>query len=99
MPKIGYIYSVQFSWDPRKAASNLKKHRVSFAEAQTVLENPLTDYAPDLDHDDPRLRALGESSRGRLLYVVCVEYGDDHLRIISARRADSQEREDYEKSH
>jgi uncharacterized DUF497 family protein len=28
--------SLRFEWDPRKAAANLRKHGVSFEDAQTV---------------------------------------------------------------
>ena len=87
---------MQFSWDPKKAARNLKRHGVRFAEAVTVLENPLTEFSPDTEHDEPRLTAIGESSASRLLFVVCVERRGDHLRIISARKANSHERRKYE---
>jgi len=41
---------VNLEWDPKKAASNLRKHRVSFHEAATVLEDPLSTTFPDPDH-------------------------------------------------
>lgn len=88
---------MRFTWDPKKAASNLKDHGVSFEEAQTVLESLLTEFAADLDHGEPRLNAIGESASRRLLFVVCVERDGDHLRIISARRANSRERKLYER--
>lgn len=94
-PKIGYNKSVQYSWDPKKAASNLKNHGVSFEEAATVLENPLTEFAPELDSTEPRVRAIGVSRQSRLLFVVALEITDDEMRIISARRANRAERRGY----
>ena len=51
---------MRFSWDPKKAASNLKRHQVGFAEAVTVLENPLTEFAPDTEHGKTKVRASAE---------------------------------------
>ena len=44
-----YIYSVRFTWDPKKAASNLTKHGVSFIEAATVFADPLAAMEDTLD--------------------------------------------------
>ena len=41
---------MQFEWDEEKAAANLKKHEVSFAEAQTVFDDPLFLIFADPDH-------------------------------------------------
>jgi uncharacterized DUF497 family protein len=59
--------------------------------------NPLTEFAPDTEHGEPRLNAIGTSALSRLLFVVCVERRDDHLRIISAREANRHERKKYER--
>ena len=89
--------SVRFRWDPQKAASNAKKHRVSFSEAATVFQNPLAFIFDDEDHSVEELREIivGHSSQNRLLVVSFTER-DDVIRIISARKADREEREDYE---
>ena len=87
----------RFQWHPPKAASNLKWHKVSFAEAATVFDDPLHEVFPDPDHSafEDHLIALGTSSKGRLLFVSFVERGD-MIRLISARKATRQELHDYE---
>ena len=89
------INHVRFTWDPRKAASNLKKHGVSFPEAATAFEDKLGAYYPDTVHED-RFILIGYSSRQRLLYVVHAEVREDVVRIISARRATRHEKAHYE---
>jgi len=86
---------VDFSWDERKAASNLKKHGVSFDEAATVFADPLALAIDDL-LDPERTLLLGMSNGQRLLLVVHVEVDESTIRIISARRATSHERRRYE---
>ena len=85
-----------FVWDPRKAASNVRKHAVTFEEAATVFDDEHALVQPDLVHAD-RLLLLGASSRARVLFVVYVEReADDVIRIISARKATPHERKAYE---
>jgi uncharacterized protein len=88
---------LQFTWDPDKAAANLRKHGVSFEDASTVFRNPLAKVLPDPTHSDQELRSLimGHSARGRLLLVVFTET-DHQIRIISARDASARERREYE---
>ena len=88
---------MQVEWDPTKAAANLRKHRVSFGEAVTVLEDPLSTTFRDPDHSEDELRFLtiGESSTGRILVVAHTDR-DGVVRIISARRATRHERLFYE---
>lgn len=83
-----------FEWDSAKAATNLKKHGVSFFEAATVFADPLAVYLDD-GGDVGRMVVIGMSLRERVLYVVHVERGERE-RIISARRAMSPERDVYE---
>ena len=61
-----------FEYDSRKAASNLKKHGVSFPEAMTVFDDPLSSTLPDDQHstDESRWITVGKSSRQRILFVV-----------------------------
>lgn len=86
-----------FEWDPSKAQSNLRKHRVSFEEALSAFRDPLSLTMSDPDHSDTedRLLLIGHSDRQRLLVVVYTERGDN-LRIISARPANPDERTEYE---
>jgi len=79
----------RFEWNPRKAASNFRKHRVSFEEAATVFNDPRRLQTYDLEHsaDEDREIVVGFSFRMRLLMVVIYEQDDNVIRIISARRA------------
>lgn len=86
---------MNFSWDERKAVSNLKKHGVAFEEASTVFADPLALAIEDALESE-RTLLLGMSNRQRLLLVVHVELDESRIRIISARRATSHERRRYE---
>jgi len=89
---------VRFEWDARKNRENIRKHGVSFYEAQTVFldENAIRYYDPDHSHDEDRFIMLGLSFKLRVL-VVCHCYRQDAtvIRLISARRADKQESRGY----
>ncbi|HKI05308.1 MAG TPA: BrnT family toxin [Thermoanaerobaculia bacterium] len=88
---------MDFEWDLRKAAENLKKHRVSFEEASSVFGDPLAITFSDPDHSFGERRSLtfGSSSGGRLL-VVCHTGRRTKVRLISARLATRHERKIYE---
>jgi uncharacterized DUF497 family protein len=86
---------VRFTWDPRKAASNARKHGVTFAEAATVFADPLALSVEDA-LDPARALLIGISARMRILVAVHTEIDEDTIRIISARRATSLERRHYE---
>jgi uncharacterized DUF497 family protein len=89
---------MEFEWDPQKAAKNLRKHKVSFNEAATVFDDPLSVTVTDPDHsaEEDRFIIVGQSYRRRLLIVSFAERGD-HIRIISARELTPAERRAYEK--
>ena len=89
--------SLQFTWDLRKAASNLRKHGVGFPEAATAFADPLSLTIPDPDHSvrEERFVLIGQSERRRLVVVAHMERGD-LIRIISARPATRHERKTYE---
>jgi uncharacterized DUF497 family protein len=77
----------EFEWDEAKAASNARKHGVSFEEAMTVFLDELAVPFEEPMHPE-RLILLGESQLGRVLLVVFAERGiGGRIRIISARRA------------
>ena len=88
---------MQFEWDPKKAAANLRKHGVAFQEASTVFGDPLAITFDDPDHsaDEDRYITFGLSRTSRLLVVAHTERGT-RTRIISARLIDGQERRIYE---
>ena len=90
--------TLRFEWNSRKAAENEKKHGIAFEEARTVFFDERARLIDDPDHseDEERFVLLGLSSKLRLL-VVCHCYLDARgvIRIISARKATSQEAKDY----
>jgi len=87
---------VRFRADPAKAASNLRKHGVSFADAEGVLQDPLAVTVEDPDAEgEQRFISIGLGSAGELLVVVWTKR-DDECRVISARRATRKERKQYE---
>ena len=88
---------MQFEWDPKKAAINLRDHKVSFEEAATSLEDALSLTGDDPDHSSVEARQItfGVSSAGRLLVVSHSERGK-RIRIISARLATRAESKLYE---
>ena len=88
---------MQVTWDPRKAAANHKKHKVSFEEALTVFGDSLGRIVDDPRHseDEDRFVLLGQSERQRLLVVMFTERGET-IRLISARKATRRERKNYE---
>ncbi len=88
---------MKFSWDPKKAAVNLKKHGVSFEEASTVFHDTLSVTGSDPDHsgDEQRFVTFGNSSQDRLLVVAHTDEGET-IGMISARPVTRQERRIYE---
>lgn len=90
---MGYL----FEWDTAKAATNIKKHRVTFEEACTVFGDPLAMLMTDPDHSvmEQRYLLLGMSTRRRLLVVAHAER-PPRTRLISARRATRKEQRKYE---
>ena len=88
----------RFSWDPRKAVLNLRKHGVSFAEACTAFADPLSITVPDPDHSSGAARfvLIGRSLADRLLIVVHAEQRESEIRLITARLASRPERRAYE---
>ena len=84
-----------FEWDEKKNASNEKKHGIFFDEAKTVFTDQFARLIADADDED-RFILLGTSIHSRLLVVChCIRINES-IRIISARKADKQEREIYE---
>ena len=80
---------MHFEWDEDKAQRNAKKHRVSFEQAQEVFDDPRAIPFEDLQHSSPeetRYVMIGMSSIG--LLFVSFAYGDEVVRLITARRAE-----------
>lgn len=89
---------ISFEWDSSKAASNAKKHGVSFEEARTVFYDERALVIPDPDHSstEERFIIMGLSSGLRVLVVVhCFRESGSSIRVISARRAGTKEQQPY----
>jgi len=89
---------LRIEWDENKRRENLKKHGVSFEEAETVFvdENALLIHDPDHSDEEDRFIILGLSFRLRILLVChCYRGNEDTIRIISARKATRKEQEQY----
>ena len=89
---------VRFEWDASKAASNKKKHGVTFEEAKSVFYD---DFAVQFFDDEnseleDRFLILGHSNQSRILLIChCEQEAGDLVRIISARKATVKERQLY----
>jgi uncharacterized DUF497 family protein len=90
---------LSFEWDPRKSASNARKHKVTFEEARSAFADPngLVIDDPDHSEDEERFILLGLSYGLRLL-VVCHVLRADVVRIISARKATPRETATYRRN-
>ena len=84
-----------FVWNADKAQINWRKHSVRFEEAVTVFSDPLFVLIDASRNDEARDAAIGFDAVGRLLYVVHIEFEGEHIRIISARRAEPTEESAY----
>ena len=88
--------NLEFEWDESKFRNNVRKHKVSFHEARTVFSSsPLLTENDDLhSQDEQRYKTTGYSVRNRLLVVIHTDRGNV-TRIISARKANKLEQENY----
>jgi len=88
---------VQYEWDRKKAAANLRKHNVSFTEAVTVFLDPLAVTFDDPDHSQSERRfiTIGTSARNRVLFISFTDRGE-RVRIVSARHATRKEIHGFE---
>ena len=87
---------MEIEWNAKKAASNLRKHAIDFADAALVFEDDLALTRQDLHfHHEERFVTLGCDPQGRLLVVVYT-WREERLRLITAREATSKERRQYE---
>jgi uncharacterized DUF497 family protein len=88
---------VEFEWDPEKERANLVRHGITFAEAATVLRDPLELTVPDPDHSmhEDRYVSIGTATTGRILVVGYTERRGK-IRLIFARRATRRERHVYQ---
>ena len=87
--------SDEFEWDDAKAASNRRRHKITFEQAREVFADPfIVEWIDEgQDENEQRFSALG-MVENRLLFVAYAIRGSA-IRIISARRAESFERRRY----
>ncbi|VAW43435.1 hypothetical protein MNBD_CHLOROFLEXI01-2276 [hydrothermal vent metagenome] len=89
---------LEFQWDHEKNRINIKKHGISFDEAKTVFydEYAIQFFDPEHSEDEDRFLLLGTSFKLKTLVVChCFRQEETIIRIISARKADKDEKRDY----
>ena len=90
---------IRFDWDKQKNQTNILNHGISFEEAQTAFYDATARviYDPDHSKEEDRFILLGVSRRMRILVVChCYREDDEIIRIISARKANKHEQNQYE---
>ena len=89
-----------FTWDQEKYDMNFKKHGIKFEEARSVFYDTAMIYKMDVSHsiNEERYAIIGMSNNSRLLMVChCMIENGTTIRIISARRANKTETQEYER--
>ena len=86
---------ISFEWDPEKADSNLRKHKVSFERAASVFAGPMIETVDDReDYGETRWIALGLTA-GQVLRVVFTVRPNGNIRLISAQKANAHDQKTY----
>jgi uncharacterized protein len=80
---------MEFEFDPRKSRSNRKKHGIDFVEAQELWEDPDLIEIPARTIDESRFLVVGRIANDHWSGIVT--YREERIRIISVRRARSEE--------
>jgi uncharacterized DUF497 family protein len=88
--------TMKFQWDETKNKINVRKHGFDFAEAEEIFRGVLA-VEPDMreDYGEKRWRGIG-TIRGRTTVVIFTEPAPETIRILSLRKADHEERKEYE---
>ena len=86
---------MKYQWDKNKAASNLQKHGIEFADAISVFSDDLAITIPENRFDEERFVTIGMDGFGRILVIVFT-WRSEEIRLISARLAERRERKQYE---
>lgn len=90
------LRGIRFRWNQDKAKLNIKNHEVTFEQAAQVFFDPFVQHQDASRNNQQRDGAVGCDFDFRLLFIVHIEIEDEFIRIISARKADAQERSRYE---
>ncbi len=85
---------MEFDFDTRKSKSNKKKHGIDFFEAQSLWDDPDRIVIPAKTIDEPRLIVIGQINQKS--WSAIITYRNDKIRIISVRRARTEEVDIYE---
>jgi uncharacterized protein len=90
---------MKYLWSELKNKANIKKHKISFEEAQTVLQ--AGDYLAVIDtsSDEERFKAIGFSMKKNLLVVIYMYREEDIIRIISVRKTKKSEEKAWQKEN
>jgi len=88
---------MNFTWDETKRLANLKKHGLDFADAAKVFSGPMVLFA-DQRHDYGEQRLIGIGQLESLVVLIVHVENDQQIRIISMRKADSDETDLYFKN-
>lgn len=88
---------MEFQWDQNKAAANTRKHRISFELATRVFLDPMRIETFDGReiYGEDRWKTVGLVEAGLLAVVYTIRENNEVIRLISARKADSNERSQY----
>jgi len=91
---------MKLEWDADKAARNLKKHGVSFEDAELVFYDPgrIETYDEREDYSEDRWATIG-LAYSAILYVVYTVRHEDTIRLISVRKANANERKQYHEAN
>lgn len=84
-----------FEWDPKKDLANREKHRISFEEAERAWDDPGLTQIPLGSFPEERWLAVGKTGKNDYLSAI-ITYRGQAIRIISARRATTKEKNTYE---
>ena len=82
-----------FEWDARKNIANRRKHGIDFADAVRIFEGPIIEGRDECEEQEDRMIAFG--AFGLRVIAVVYTWRGDRCRIISARKATSNERKAY----
>ena len=85
----------RFEWDEKKDRLNKKNHGFSFAEILEIFDDPAFLEGYDREHSEKEERYYGIGCLNNILYVIVFYTLRERKRIISARRADKDEQEEY----
>lgn len=91
------LHGIVFRWDANKERENIRKHEgITFRHAAQVFFDPFVVGEDASRKDEARNAAIGTDFEFHVLYVIHVIFEDEHVRIVSARKADPKERKRYE---